>query len=286
MNSRHISLRHTGVACACAALLLLSVTPGPSAGEVVRPKPGRVVATYDAALAGINLGDFKVTTTIKKSGYKVAAKGSFSMFSGLVYKATAKTMSSGTFTQAAPQPATFTLEYDTGKKREERYLRFDNGAVSEVRIVPHKKKKKSRRVPLDAEQLKDVFDPLTAAFLAVRSDAPAGDLDVCRQTIPVFDGKQRFDVVLTPKRSERLGRRAPKSLSGPAAVCRVRYVPIAGHRPDHSGVQFMRKTEGIEVWFVPVPRTGLYVPYKILVPTGWGDGSITLTRLKIKPGKP
>ena len=279
MNSRHTR-------AIVAALLLLSVTPGSSAGETVRPKPGRVVATYDAALAGISLGEFKVTTTIKGSTYKMVAKGRFSLFAGLVYKATGRTTSSGTLTQAALRPSTFTIDYDGGKKREQRYIRFDNGAVSETRIVPRKKKKNSRRTPVTPEQLKDVLDPLTAAFLAVRSNAPAGDLEVCRQTIPVFDGKQRFDIVLTPKRSESLGSRAPKNLPGSAAVCRVRYVPISGYRPDHTGVQFMRKTEGIEVWLVPISRTGLYMPYKILVPTGWGNGSITLTRLKVKSARP
>ncbi len=285
MNARHIGWRHTGIVF--AALLLLSVTPGSSAGEAARPKPGRVVATYDAALAGFSLGEFNVTTIIRGSAYRMVAKGRFSLLAGLVYKATGKVTSTGTLTQAAPQPATFTLDYDGGKKRVQHQLRFDNGAVSEIRIVPRKKKKKhSHRVPIEAEQLKDVLDPLTAAFLAVRSDAPTGDLKVCHQTIPVFDGKQRFDVVLTPKRTDRLDGRAPKALSGPVAVCRVRYVPIAGHRPDHTGVQFMRKTEGIEVWLVPIPRTDLYFPYKILVPTGWGSGAITLTRLKIKPGRP
>ena len=75
MNSRHMSLRYAGAIF--AALLLLSVTPGPSAGETAQPKPCRVVATYDAALAGISLGDFKVTTTIEGSAYKLVAKGRF-----------------------------------------------------------------------------------------------------------------------------------------------------------------------------------------------------------------
>lgn len=284
MNSRHMSLRYAGTIF--VGLLLLSVAPGPSAGETAQPKPGRVVATYDAALAGINLGDLKVTTTIEGSAYKLVAKGHFSILAGLVYSATGKTTSSGTLTPTAPQPTTFTLDYDGGKKREQRYIRFNNGTVSEVSIVPRKKKKNSTRIRVGAEQLEDVLDPLTAAFLAVRPNTPARDVEICRQTIPVFDGKQRFDVVLTPKRSASLGSGAPKSLSGPAAVCRVRYVPVAGHRPDHSGVQFMRATEGIEVWLVSVPRTSLYIPYKILVPTGWGDGKITLTRLKIKPNRP
>ncbi len=276
-----MSSRHTGVVL--AALLLTCIAPGRSVGEAARPEPGKVVATYDAGLAGISLGEFKVTATIEGSAYEMAAKGRFSLLAGLLYKATGKTTSSGTLTEAAPQPATFTLDYDGGKKREQRRTSFTRGAVSDVSIVPDKRRN-PRNVPITAEQLKDVLDPLTALFLAVRSDAPAGDLKVCDQTIPVFDGRQRFDLELTPKRSEGLGNGAPKGLSSPVAVCRVRYKPIAGHRPDHPGVKFMTKTDEIEAWLVPVPRTGLYVPYKILVPTGWGSGSVMLTGIKVKGG--
>jgi hypothetical protein len=240
------------------------------------------VATYDAGLAGMSLGTFKVIATFDGGAYQMAADGRFSLLAGLLYSATGKTTSRGTLNGAAAQPAAFTLDYDGGKKREQRRMRFDHGAVSDVDIVPRKKKKNPRDVPVSAEQLKDVLDPLTAAFLSVRSDAPAGDPEVCDQTIPVFDGKQRFDLVLTPKRSERLGDGAPHGLDGAVAVCRVRYKPISGHRPDHPGVQFMTKTDEIEAWLVPVPRTDLYVPYKILVPTGWGGGSVTLTGLKAK----
>jgi len=269
-----------------AALLFVGIAPGRSAGEVVRPEPGRVVATYDAALAGISLGSFKVIAKFDESDYEIAADGRFSLLAGLLYSATGKTTSSGALTQAAPQPANFTLDYDGGKKREKRRIGFDGGAVSDVDIVPRKRKKKNPHdIPISAEQLKDVLDPLTAAFLSVRSDAPAGDPEVCRGTIPVFDGKQRFDLVLTPKRSERLGNGAPGGLAGPVAVCRVRYKPIAGHRPDHPGVQFMQKTDEIEAWLVPIPQTGLYFPYKILVPTGWGSGSVTLTGIRAKRGE-
>ncbi|ODR97817.1 hypothetical protein AUC69_01520 [Methyloceanibacter superfactus] len=265
-----------------AALLLAGLAPGRSAGEEARPAADRVVATYDAGLAGMSLGTFKVIAKFDGSAYEMAADGRFSLLAGLLYSATGKTTSRGTLNGAAPQPAAFTLNYDGGKKREQRRMRFDHGAVSDVDIVPRKKKKNSRDIPVSAEQLKDVLDPLTAAFLSVRSDAPAGDLEVCDQTIPVFDGKQRFDLVLSPKRQERLGD-SPNGVHGLAAVCRVRYKPISGHRPDHPGVQFMTKTDEIEAWLVPVPRTDLYVPYKILVPTGWGSGSVTLTGLKAKP---
>lgn len=266
-----------------AVLLLVGVAPD-SGGGAARLEPGKIVATYDAALAGISLGTFKVTATFEGNAYKMAADGRFSLLAGLLYKASGKTTSRGKLTDAAPQPAKFTLVYEGGKKREQRRLHFRGGTVSDITIVPPKRRSK-RAVPVSADQLKNVLDPLTATFLAVRSDAPAGDQAVCNQTVPVFDGRQRFDLALTPKRSERLDG-APGGLSGPIAVCRVQYQPIGGFRPDHLGVQFMTKTEDIEAWLVPVPRTGLYVPYKIVVPTAWGSGAVTLTGISAKLADP
>jgi len=284
--------RRYGVVLAALLMgLVIGFAPGRSGAEAVHPEsalvePGRVVATYDTGLAGISLGTFKVRASFKGNDYEMAADGQFSLLAGLLYSATGKVTSSGKLSQDAVQPASFALDYDGGKKREQRRMRFTRGAVSDISIVPLKTKKKTNPhyIPISAGQLEDVLDPLTAAFLSVRADTTGGGLDVCRQTIPVFDGTQRFDLVLTPKRSDRLGDGAPSGLSETVAVCRVQYKPIAGHRTDHPGVNFMQKTDEIEAWLVRVPGTALYVPYKILVPTGWGSGSVTLTGIKVKRG--
>ncbi|HUW73918.1 MAG TPA: DUF3108 domain-containing protein [Methyloceanibacter sp.] len=267
-----------GVILAC---LVLAGLPGQSAGETARPETGRLVASYDAGLAGINLGEFQVTARLGGSSYAMAAQGRFSLLGGLVFKATGKTTSNGTITDASPRPARYTFSFDDSKKRQRLRMTFARGTVTDVTIDPPQRHR--RDVPVTAAQLKDVLDPLTAAFLSVRSDAPAGDVSVCNQTVRVFDGRQRFDLQLSPKRSEALDS-APKGLSRRAAVCRVRYKPISGYRPDHPGVQFMTKTEEVEAWLVPIPGTDLYIPYKILVPTSWGSGTVELTGLKANLG--
>ena len=270
-------LRHFGLVLSCLVLAVL--LPGLSAGKETGPKPNQLVLSYDTRLAGINLGDFKVIATFTGSTYKVRAHGEFSLLAGIAFKATGQTASNGKLVAGDPQPARYTMKYVGSKKSERRRIDFKGGAVSAVTVVPQKKKK-PQYVPLTPKQLQGVLDPLTAAFLAVRSNAPAGDLKVCNGTARVFEGKQRFNISLSPKRREKLGRRAPKAFSGRAAVCRVRYAPVSGHRRGHAGVQYMTENKDIEVWLVPAPRFGLYVPYKILIPTAWGTGSIELTGIK------
>ena len=44
---------------------------------------------------------------------------------------------------------------------------------------------------------------MTGALLRLRPNLPAADLKICDETIPAFDGKLRFNLVLEPKRAER-----------------------------------------------------------------------------------
>jgi hypothetical protein len=267
------------------ALGTLLVICGVSGVGLAQPSSDRcqIEATYRVDLAAFNLGDFHLTAKLKGANYTLKAQGEFSFITSMIYRASGKTTSSGRLSKLGAEPSRFTVNYKGGGKKEERRLSFVDGAVDEVSIVP-KKRQNPRNVPISAGQLERVLDPLTAAFLSVRSNGSAGPLDVCQQTVPVFDGKQRFDIVLSPKRLESANADAPAGLSGPMPVCRVKFVPIGGYRPDHPGIKFMAQTDEIEVWLFPIPRTNLNFPYRIAVPTTLGSGVITLREIALCPG--
>jgi hypothetical protein len=261
--------------------LLLSVSArGEISGEESQAK-ARIEATYRVDWAGMNLGEFTVNATVKDSAYAMQAKGKFSVLAGLAYRASGVTTSTGKLTSLGPKPSLFTLDYEGGDKKERRLMRFKGGTIKAT-ITPPKPHNPRNRVPVTKKQLEEALDPLTATFLYARYNGPRGDLKVCHQTVPVYDGRQRFDIVLTPKRTDRLdASKGPAGLSGPIAVCQVKYKPLGGYKTDHPGVKFMSETDDIEVSLVPLPRTPLYVPYQILVPTAWGQGSVTLSEIEM-----
>src|SRR5262249_12863395 len=129
------------------------------------------------------------------------------------------------------------------------------------------------------------LDPIAAAFLHSRSDDPNGDLKVCDQTLPVFDGVWRFDLVLTPKRKVSVGKEVPKAYSSHAVVCRVEFKPISGYARDDPNIKLMSRTDAIEVWLVSVPGTNMYAPYRLLLPTASGMLSATSTSLRVEPNR-
>jgi hypothetical protein len=245
----------------------------------------RIVADYQVAVGNFNLGNFRVSTTLNGDGYDMRGEGRFSILEGIIYQWTGVTASKGRVTETGPQPATYAFSYSLGSKQGERVrMQFADGAVQQVSIVPNTRLP-GRTVPVTPEQLEGVLDPMSGAFLTARSENPNGDLNVCNQMLPVFDGRQRYDLVLKPKKAVMVRNTGATAYSGPAVICRVKFIPIGGYQPDNPGIQLMAKSDEIEVWLMPVRGTSMYVPYRIVLPTPVGYGTAVVTSVQVAGSK-
>ena len=281
-----VSARHFLSLAAVAVLTcgLGGASSGDSAfAESSLGSANRITAVYRVDLAGFNLGDFRLTTQFRGTDYEMRGEGRFSVLSGLVFDWRGTTASKGRFNGTGPEPAMYSLNFQGGDKSQQLRMTFDGGAVTQISRVP-KKRPNPHVVPITKEQLEGVLDPMTAAFLFARSGNPNGDPKVCDQTIPVFDGEARFNLILKPKRTVKLQKNSSTGYSGFAAVCRVKFIPISGYRPDNPGIKLMEETNEIEVWLVSLPGTEMYVPYRIVLPTLVGFGYATSTSFQIQRG--
>jgi len=281
-----VSARHF-LSLAAVAALTCGLGGAPSGNSALAESnlgsANRITAVYRVDLAGFNLGDFRLTTQFRGTDYEMRGEGRFSVLAGLVFDWRGTTASKGRFNGTGPEPAMYSLNFQGGDKSQQLRMTFDGGAVTKIARVP-KKRPNPHVIPITKEQLEGVLDPMTAAFLFARSGNPNGDPKVCDQTIPVFDGEARFNLILKPKRTVKLQKNSSTGYSGFAAVCRVKFIPISGYRPDNPGIKLMSETNEIEVWLVSLPGTEMYVPYRIVLPTLVGFGYATSTSFQIQRG--
>jgi hypothetical protein len=255
--------------------------PGSAYAENGVSTASRITAVYRVDLGSFNLGDFRLTTTFRGDDYQMRGEGRFSILEGLIYEWRGVTASSGRVTRTGPEPDMYAFNYsDSGKQFERLRMTFDGRAVTGVSIIP-RKRPVPRTIPVTKEQLEGVVDPMSGAFLSAQSENPNGDLNVCNQTLAVFDGRQRFDLVITPKRAVTVKRTTPVGYGGPAVICRVKFIPIAGYQPDNPGIRLMSQSNEIEVWLIPVRGTNMYVPYRIVLPTPVGYGTALVTSIQV-----
>jgi hypothetical protein len=268
--------------------LLLVIASSTLSGGAVAQGTGRgatqITANYGIYWAGFHFGDVRVVITVRNSDYQMKGDGRFSLLGGLIFEWRGATTSAGKLVRSSPKPSLYTLRYSGDNKYGDVRISFAGGAVTEVSTSPTKRAD-PRDIPVTKEQLRGVLDPMTGAFLRARPNLSEADLKVCDETIPVFDGQIRFDIVLMPKQQRRVESTTPNGYSGLAAVCGVKFVPISGSRPDNPAVRYMSShTDSIELWLVPLPRTALYVPYRISLPTAFGSGSAELLSFQVAKG--
>ena len=243
------------------------------------PERAQIAATYRVDLAAFNLGDFHFTAKLKGRAYELRAQGRFSLISGMIYRASGRTTSTGKLSKVGAEPSRFTVTYKGGKKKEERRISFVDGAVDQVSIVPPKKQN-PRSVPVTADQLENALDPLTATFLSVRSNESLNYLDICQQPCQ-FSTVDNASTSFSPRSDLSLWMKMRHwpfwSLCGLPREVRANR-RLSARQSRHQIHDADRRHRSVAC---SLASTDLYVPYRIVVPTTWGSGLITLSEINL-----
>jgi hypothetical protein len=261
----------------CVFALLAERRALAQSAEAAIVRPASVDAHYRIQWLGAHIGDFKFKSTVANQKYELRATADVSVFFGAVtWKGV--TESAGYLSPSGPSPSSYKFRFRTGEKRENVEMRFAQRMVRDISIEPVFRPS-SRRVPITESHLRNVVDPLSAAILVSQSGTARNGEQACNRRVPIFDGKLRYDLVFSFKTTRSVEKRG--SIGGTAYVCRVRYVPVAGHKPSKDDDDYITDNSGIEVWLVPMPEANLMVPYYVTIPTPAGAASMIAAKFDV-----
>lgn len=232
------------------------------------PWPHEVQALYKVRFNGFEVGTFEFNATVNAQAYVLTGNAQLSALLGaLTWKG--ETRAAGTLTAQAPKPAGYTFDFNGIGKNGSIKMSFAGDTITNVSHAPPLEPQPDT-VPVRDEHLKGVLDPLTAVMALARSSNGSP----CGRKLAVFDGRQRFDLVLSFSREERVVEARPSGQPDTAVVCRVQFIPLGGHKMNDE-TKHMAGTEGIELILRPVPSANLFVPYQITIPTIAGSATLT-----------
>jgi hypothetical protein len=140
------------------------------------------------------------------------------------------------------------------------------------------------RVPVTADHRQNITDPLTALLIPASADGDGISKAACDRTLPIFDGRRRYDLKLAFKRIDRV--KADKGYAGPAVVCAVTFQPIAGHRASSPTIKFLGDGREIEMAFAPVAGTALLAPFRIAITNMLGNIIVQANRFDVQARSP
>jgi hypothetical protein len=226
-------------------------------------------------LGGISVGKGAWVIDIAESQFTAAASGATAGLLQVFASGQGSGASRGFIVSGNPVPASFAASITTDKKTEEIRMTLGSGDVKEFVISPEVPDD-PERVPVTEAHFHGVSDPMTGSLLRVPGTGNPLTPQACQRTTPIFDGRMRYNLQFAYKRMEQV--KADKGYEGPAVVCAVYFVPVAGYVPHRASIKYLASQRDMEVWLAPVGTTRLLVPFRVSIPTPIGVGVMQATQ--------
>jgi len=258
--------------------LAAAVLGGDTATAAKRDWPARISAQYKITFNGFDIGNFRFAANVTANKYVLSGDAEISALLGVV-RWHGLTQVQGRLDADGVEPASYTFDFRSNSKSGTVRMGFRKGDVAVIAADPPLPSVPGE-IPLERRHLSGVLDPLSTVMMLTN----AGSGSPCGRKLPVFDGKQRFDLSLLDRGERPLPSRnriANDGLGGVLHVCGVRYSPIAGYRPGGE-TDALARSQDIEITFRSVVGTGLFVPQQISIPTGVGTAVLALERMDVR----
>jgi hypothetical protein len=244
-------------------------TAGASAAE------GRQIAlTYEVKIGGVH--GVRADTVLRIAGERFVAEAEIGK-EGLLDKLSktyrAMHVSRGRLTEGRIAPDGSEAKIVSGDEARAVRASYTSDGTVEIAESPRPDIKPGREVT--ANHRRGAWDPLMAALMTV-----LGRKDPCAGTVPIYDGRTRFDLV--PK---RIGTESFASedfkIRGESVVCEVRLRKIAGYKPNTDPDEDFDKPA--KIWLGVLDDSGRLYPLRVEIDSNFGTVAGQLRKFSSRP---
>lgn len=247
-----------------AALALLSWS-SPAAASIIS-------ANYKVYYMGLTVASFATSFDVRNDRYSARLDGQVSGAASLTSSFTLSMDTSGGYQNGRVSPELFTYSLRSSKGPRQTRLLFKSGDVVSVTIEPPLDDLRDR-VPIDAQHLRAVIDPLSALVLQASDVASNSGAAVCKQNFRLHLGVVRADLAVSFVRESTV--KTP-GYRGQAFLCAVRYSPVAGHLASSPTVEQVNRNGPIHVTLASVGNGRVVIPVSATVPLRVGSVTVEL----------
>jgi hypothetical protein len=244
---------------------------------------GKLDATYVVTLSGVPIGKGSWSIDVQDDQFTATANGATSGLLRVFASGQGSSAAHGGISAGPPISSTYASTIVADNRSDQVRILFSGGSVKEYLADPPTMPNPDR-VPLTDASRKGVLDPMTASLIRVSGNGDTFVPDACQRTLPVFDGRMRYDLQLGFKHLDKV--KSDKGYQGTVVVCSVYFSPVAGHVPERSTIKYLTEQRDMELWLAPIAGTRLMVPYRASIPTPIGIGVLQATQFVSVPRPP
>jgi hypothetical protein len=260
-------------------LSLLAVATTVLAGAPARAEPERfdITLEYEAYFGGFHIASARTQIERAPDGYDVAARararGMLDWYSG--WRGTAES-EGRLFEDGTVAPVQHRNEgvWDGGVRK--RTLDFQDDGTVDVELIEEDDDDDDAVTEVPPDSIPGSVDPISAIMSLAELMRTGG---TCDGTIPVYDGKRRYDLTVRKDGTRRFQPNDYTIFAGEAIACRVDFERIGGFRVERS--KYSRTARDRIVWVGKPFENAPPIPVRVDVGTNYGDLIIHLTAARL-----
>ena len=281
----------SGVVAALAALLLLAgaapagaATAGADAAAAP-PQSGRIGVDYRFYVGGLNFLALHVAADLAPGRYTLATRAQTQGIADTLAPFSGVSRAEGAIEGGRPRPSLYTASSDSifGKRR----IRMDYAAAGPPKVEAEPPDEDDDRDPVPEKLRAGTVDPLSAGLVSALAQsaiaARDGAVDAplsCPASVPVYDGRRRYDLVFTAAGEEILKTSHEAAYGGPAIVCRMEVKRLAGFSHRWLREEQRKPSPPSRIWLARLGPERVVLPVRLESRTQWGAAIAHLERLR------
>jgi len=252
-----------------ATMPILLAALAPFGAALAEPAPVRL--DYALYAGGFHALDLTARLDLGAADYGLQVQARTTGWIGRLFPFVLESRATGRRQAPTPRPSSYRSANRWGDS-EVRWVAvaYADDGPPRVRAAPPLGEDDRAVVPASARL--GTVDPLSGIFDLLQAEGGG-----CLGSVPVFDGRRRYDVIGTP-----MGRRViPESSytihEGPAEACRLRIEPVSGFWRKFN--EESRYAGTVRVWTAPVAEDLPPVPVRVEAETGFSAIRVHLTAI-------
>lgn len=228
-------------------------------------------ATYEVYFGGFHVLTADAQWERGAEGYRITGRAETQGFIGWMHPWKGDTETRGRFAGGKIVPQ---LHENRGTSSEgEKLVRLSydpQGALTDSLVQPAQDWDERHPLPADAEE--GTLDPLSVVAGLSEILHQGGR---CEGTFPVFDGRKRYDLIVSDAGESLLEPTDYSVFSGKARGCRLDYELLGGHRIERS--KYAETARERIVWVARPQEDAPLIPVRLQIETAYGTVMAHLT---------
>jgi len=260
-------------ACLLAAPLLATALP---------VQAERLRLDYRVHVGGMTVMEVQALLSLTGDRYAIEMKGATQGMLGRIISWTTQSSTVGAITPAGPQPSRYQVE--SAWRGEPRNVRMEYDGKGGLHVAADPSPQAEGRETVPDSMRRGSTDPLSAHLGVLLA---AGRGEGCARTVPVYDGRRRYDLTFSDAGPEALAASRYSVFAGMTRHCRVQSRTLAGRKLSEGTGFWQRGSDEerppLDVWIAPLRPGGPVLPVRLETDSTFGGVLVHLAAVTVLP---